>query len=42
MTRELYHFGRMVLPSGIRKTMNIKHKDTMGIYMDGNTIVLKK
>ena len=34
--------GRIVLPIELRRTLDIAEKDCLEIYMDGESIVLKK
>lgn len=34
--------GRIVLPVELRRTMDIAEKDPLEIYVDGNSIVLRK
>ena len=41
-TRPLDKMGRFVLPTELRREMNIKSNDALGIYTDGDRIVLKK
>lgn len=40
--RRIDDLGRMVLPIGIRKTMDIKDKDSVEIFVEDNKIVLMK
>lgn len=42
IVRKLDELGRIVLPIEIRKTMDIKEKDGLEIYVDENKIILKK
>ncbi len=34
--------GRIVLPKELRNTLDIKEKDSLEIYVDGDQIILKK
>jgi len=40
--RKIDDLGRIVLPSELRKVLNINIKDGLEIYTEGNTIILKK
>ena len=40
--RRIDDLGRVVLPIELRKTLALSSKDTVEIYVDNNTIVLKK
>jgi len=42
IVRKLDELGRIVLPIEIRKTMDIKDKDGVEIFVDDNKIILKK
>jgi len=42
IVRKLDELGRIVLPSELRKVLDIKIKDGLEIYTEGNTIILKK
>lgn len=42
IVRRVDELGRIVLPKEMRKTMEIKEGDPMEIYVDGDSIVLKK
>ena len=42
MVRRVDELGRIVLPAEIRQAMDIKVKDSLEIYTDGDSIVLKK
>lgn len=42
LIRKLDPLGRLVVPVNLRQTMSIEPGDPMEIYMDGNTIVLRK
>lgn len=40
--RRIDSLGRFVLPKELRKTLNINQNDYLQIYLEGDTIVLKK
>lgn len=42
IVRKLDELGRIVLPSELRKNLNIEVKDSVEIYVSGEFIVLKK
>lgn len=42
IVRKVDELGRVVLPMELRRTMDIAEKDALEIYVDGNTILLKK
>lgn len=42
IVRNVDELGRVVLPVELRRTMGIKVKDPLEIYVDGDRIVLKK
>lgn len=42
LVRRLDELGRIVLPSEIRKTLSLENRDPLEIYIDGNSIILKK
>ena len=42
IVRQVDVLGRIVLPVELRRTMNIDVKDTLEIFVDGDSIVLKK
>jgi len=42
IVRKLDDLGRVVLPIELRRTMRMDEKDPLEIYVDGNTIILKK
>ena len=42
VVRRIDDLGRVVLPIELRKTLGLTNKDTVEIYVDDNTIVLKK
>lgn len=42
IVRKVDELGREVLPIELRRTLDIEVKDPLEIYIDGNTILLKK
>ncbi len=42
IVRRVDELGRVVLPIELRRTLDIAEKDALEIYVDGNTIILKK
>ena len=42
IVRNLDELGRVVIPKEIRKKLQIEQKDPIEIFIDGNSIVLKK
>ena len=42
IVRRLDELGRVVIPKELRKTLTIDVKDPLEIYVDGETIILKK
>ena len=42
MVRQLDSLGRIVLPIELRRTLGISTKDLLEIFVDGNTIHLRK
>ena len=40
--RKVDDLGRIVLPAELRRTLDIAEKDSLEIYVDGASIVLKK
>jgi transcriptional pleiotropic regulator of transition state genes len=42
IVRKIDELGRVVLPIELRRTMDIEEKDPIEIFVDGNTIILKK
>lgn len=42
IVRKVDELGRVVLPIELRRTLGIAEKDALEIYVDGNTIILKK
>ena len=42
IVRKVDELGRIVLPIELRRTLDIAEKDSLEIYMEGSSIVLKK
>ena len=42
VVRRVDELGRIVIPKEIRNKLDIQEKDPIEIYVDGNSIVLKK
>ncbi len=42
IVRKVDELGRVVIPVELRKVLNIKEKDPVEIFVDGNQIVLQK
>ena len=42
IVRKVDELGRIVLPIELRRTLDIAEKDSLEIYVDNNTIILKK
>ena len=42
IVRKVDELGRVVLPIELRRTLDIAEKDSLEIYVDGSSIVLKK
>ena len=42
IVRKIDELGRIVLPIELRRTLDIAEKDPMEIFVEGNTIILKK
>lgn len=42
IVRRIDELGRIVLPAELRRTLDIGDRETMEIFMDGSSIVLKK
>lgn len=42
IVRKVDELGRIVLPIELRRTLDIAEKDAMEIYVDGESIILKK
>ncbi|MDD2376193.1 MAG: AbrB/MazE/SpoVT family DNA-binding domain-containing protein [Clostridia bacterium] len=42
IVRKVDELGRIVLPIELRKNLDINIKDSLEIYVDGNSVILKK
>lgn len=42
VVRKVDELGRIVIPIELRRTLSIAEKDALEIYVDGETIILKK
>jgi len=42
IVRKVDELGRIVLPIELRRTLDIEERDSMEIYVDGSSIVLRK
>lgn len=42
IVRKVDELGRIVLPIELRRTLEIAVKDAIEIYVEGNTVILKK
>lgn len=42
IVRQLDMLGRVVLPIEIRRTMDLQTKDSVEVYVDDDSIILKK
>lgn len=42
IVRRVDELGRVVLPIELRRSLDIEEKDALEIYVDGNSVVLKK
>ena len=42
IVRKVDELGRIVLPIELRRTLNLAEKDAVEIYVDGESIILKK
>ncbi len=42
IVRKVDELGRIVLPIELRRTLDISEKDPLEIYVDGDTVILKK
>ena len=42
IVRKVDELGRIVLPIELRRTLNIEEKDALEIYVDGNSVILRK
>lgn len=40
--RRIDDLGRIVIPRGIRRTLDIKESDPMEIFIDGEDIIIRK
>ena len=42
IVRKVDELGRIVLPIELRRTLGIEEKDRIGIFVDGESIILRK
>ena len=42
IVRKVDELGRIVLPIELRRTLDIEEKDALEIYVDGNSVILRK
>ena len=42
IVRKVDELGRIVLPAELRRTLNIAEKDPLEIYVDGDSVILRK
>lgn len=42
IVRKVDELGRVVLPIELRRTLDIAERDSLEIYMDGDSVVMKK
>ncbi len=42
IVRKVYELGRIVLPIELRRTLGIEEKDRIEIFVDGESIILRK
>ena len=42
IVRKVDELGRIVLPSEMRRTLDIAEKDALEIYVEGSSVILKK
>ncbi len=42
IVRKIDELGRIVLPKELRNTLSIDHKDAMEIYVEDDSIIIKK
>ncbi len=42
IVRKVDELGRIVLPIELRRTLDIEERDPIEIYVDGNSVVLRK
>lgn len=42
IVRKVDELGRIVLPAELRRTLNIAEKDPLEIYVEGDSVILRK
>ncbi|GMA60383.1 AbrB/MazE/SpoVT family DNA-binding domain-containing protein [Alicyclobacillus fastidiosus] len=42
IVRKIDELGRVVMPMELRRTLGIDNRDSMGIFVDGDRIILRK
>jgi len=42
IVRKVDELGRIVLPIELRRTLDIEEKDSLEIYVDGSSVILRK
>lgn len=42
IVRKVDELGRIVLPIELRRTLDIEEKNSLEIYVDGNSVILRK
>lgn len=42
IVRKVDELGRIVLPIELRRTLGIEERDALEIYVEGNTVILRK
>lgn len=42
IVRKIDELGRVVIPAELRKTLDIKDRDSLEVFVDGERVVLKK
>ncbi len=42
IVRKVDELGRVVIPIELRRTLDISRRDSLEIYVDGNSIILRK
>lgn len=42
IVRQVDNLGRIVIPVELRRTLNIEIKDSLEIFTEGNTVILRK
>ena len=42
IVRKVDELGRIVLPIEMRRTLNIEEKDSLEIYVEGDSVILRK